>query len=168
MPRPRPSPSPLRLRLRCRGSRPTLNHSPSPVPRPAGLSGDRTAPLRHRRTVAEITEERRQQLGDPSLSAVEVWSRDLAARWLNCRSMPHKLRCQMAGNREVTTMIKLLGLFALALLLSTGWSNAAPTNQTQVAQVEQRPSCFNRCAAKQICPRCNGGGRCCSRCCANR
>jgi hypothetical protein len=56
-------------------------------------------------------------------------------------------------------MIKLLGLFALALLLSTGWSNAAPTNQTQVAQVEQRPSCFNRCAAKQICPRCNGGGR---------
>jgi len=65
-------------------------------------------------------------------------------------------------------MVRLLGLFAFAILLSSGWANAATTNQTRLAQVEQKPSCFNRCAAKEICRRCNGGGRCCTNCCSGR
>jgi hypothetical protein len=66
-------------------------------------------------------------------------------------------------------MLRLLTLCTFAMLLSTGWANAAPIEQTfeqtLQAQVEQKPGCFNRCTAKQICRRCNGGGRCCTNCC---
>ena len=62
-------------------------------------------------------------------------------------------------------MLRLLTFCAFATLLGAGWANAAPIEQTLQAPVEQRPGCFNRCAAKQICRRCNGGGRCCTNCC---
>jgi hypothetical protein len=77
---------------------------------------------------------------------------------------PYAGNCSEGGHQ----MIRLVGIFVVAMFLSSGWASGASIDNAQLVQqqvVEQKPGCFNRCAAKQICRRCNGHGRCCTNCC---
>jgi hypothetical protein len=65
----------------------------------------------------------------------------------------------------------LLGLGAtafIAVLATTAAIAASKVERpyTPIPVVKaQGGGCFNACIARQRCPRCRGGGRCCSRCC---